>query len=46
MNPCADKIIDICKVLQITTEQFFTGKGIETLKKIESLEKMQTGLER
>ena len=28
-NPTADKIIDICNVLQITPEQLLTGKGIE-----------------
>ena len=28
-NPTADKIIDICTVLQITPEQLLTGKGIE-----------------
>jgi len=29
MNPGADKIMDICSVLQITPEQLLTGKGIE-----------------
>ena len=29
MNPSADKIMDICNVLQITPEQLLTGKGIE-----------------
>ena len=29
MNPSADKIMDICSVLQITPEQLLTGKGIE-----------------
>ena len=28
-NPTADKIMDICNVLQITPEQLLTGKGIE-----------------
>lgn len=28
-NPTADKIMDICSVLQITPEQLLTGKGIE-----------------
>lgn len=28
-NPTADKIMDICDVLQITPEQLLTGKGIE-----------------
>ena len=28
-NPSADKIMDICNVLQITPEQLLTGKGIE-----------------
>ena len=28
-NPTADKIMDICNVLQITSEQLLTGKGIE-----------------
>ena len=28
-NPTADKIMDICIVLQITPEQLLTGKGIE-----------------
>ena len=28
-NPAADKIINICNVLQITPEQLLTGKGIE-----------------
>ena len=28
-NPTADKIMDICTVLQITPEQLLTGKGIE-----------------
>ena len=28
-NPTADKIKDICNVLQITPEQLLTGKGIE-----------------
>lgn len=28
-NPNADKIMDICNVLQITPEQLLTGKGIE-----------------
>ena len=28
-NPTADKIMDICHVLQITPEQLLTGKGIE-----------------
>ena len=27
-NPTADKIMDICNVLQITPEQLLTGKGI------------------
>ncbi len=29
MNPSADKLMDICNVLQITPEQLLTGKGIE-----------------
>lgn len=28
-NPTADKLMDICNVLQITPEQLLTGKGIE-----------------
>lgn len=28
-NPTAEKIVDICNVLQITPEQLLTGKGIE-----------------
>ena len=28
-NPAADKTMDICRVLQITSEQLLTGKGIE-----------------
>lgn len=28
-NPSADKIMDICNVLQITPEQLLTGEGIE-----------------
>lgn len=28
-NPTADKIMDICNVLQITPEQLLAGKGIE-----------------
>ena len=28
-NPVADKIMNICNVLQITPEQLLTGKGIE-----------------
>ena len=28
-NPAADKIMNICNVLQITSEQLLTGKGIE-----------------
>ena len=28
-NPTADKIMDICNVLQITPEQLLTGKGID-----------------
>lgn len=28
-NPTAEKIMDICNVLQITPEQLLTGKGIE-----------------
>ena len=28
-NPTADKILDLCNVLQITPEQLLTGKGIE-----------------
>ena len=28
-NPAADKIMDICNVLQITPEQLLTGRGIE-----------------
>lgn len=28
-NPTANKIMDICNVLQITPEQLLTGKGIE-----------------
>lgn len=31
-NPTADKIMDICNVLQITPEQLLTGKGIEMKK--------------
>ena len=27
-NPSADKIMDICKVLEVTPEQLLTGKGI------------------
>lgn len=29
INPSADKIMDICSVLQITPEQLLTGKGID-----------------
>ncbi|MDD3141340.1 MAG: helix-turn-helix transcriptional regulator [Lachnospiraceae bacterium] len=28
-NPSADKIMDICEVLEITPEQLLTGKGID-----------------
>ena len=28
-NPSADKIMDICAVLEVTPEQLLTGKGIE-----------------
>ena len=28
-NPAAEKIMDICNVLQITPEQLLTGRGIE-----------------
>ncbi|MGN0495342.1 MAG: helix-turn-helix domain-containing protein [Lachnospiraceae bacterium] len=28
-NPSADKIMDICKVLEVTPEQLLTGKGID-----------------
>lgn len=28
-NPSADKIMDICGVLEVTPEQLLTGKGIE-----------------
>lgn len=28
-NPSADKIIDICSVLDVTPEQLLTGKGID-----------------
>lgn len=28
-NPSADKIMDICKVLEITPEQLLSGKGID-----------------
>ena len=28
-NPSADKIIDICKVLNVTPEQLLTGEGID-----------------
>ena len=28
-NPSADKIMDICKVLNVTPEQLLTGKGID-----------------
>ena len=28
-NPTAEKLMDICNVLQITPEQLLTGKGIE-----------------
>ena len=34
MNPSADKIMDICNVLQITPEQLLTGKGIENEEEI------------
>ena len=33
-NPTVDKIMDICNVLQITPEQFLTGKGIEDEREI------------
>ena len=33
-NPTAEKIIDICNVLQITPEQLLTRKGIEDEKEI------------
>lgn len=36
MNPSADKIMDICNVLQITPEQLLTGKGIEDEEEIGS----------
>ena len=43
MNPSADKIMDICNVLQITPEQLLTGKGIEDEEEIaESPEKRFT----
>ena len=28
-NPSADKIMDICEVLEVTPEQLLTGKGID-----------------
>ena len=28
-NPSADKIMDICRVLEVTPEQLLTGKGID-----------------
>ena len=28
-NPSADKIMDICMVLEVTPEQLLTGKGID-----------------
>ena len=28
-NPSADKIMDICMVLEVTSEQLLTGKGID-----------------
>lgn len=33
-NPAAEKIMDICNVLQITPEQLLTGRGIEDEKEI------------
>ena len=33
-NPAADKIMNICNVLQITPEQLLTGKGIEVEEEI------------
>ena len=36
-NPTADKIMDICSVLQITPEQLLTGKGIEDEEEIDGL---------
>lgn len=33
-NPAAEKIMDICNVLQITPEQLLTGRGIEDEKTI------------
>ena len=35
-NPAADKIMNICNVLQITPEQLLTGKGIEDEEEIAS----------
>ena len=28
-NPLSDKIMDICRVLEVTPEQLLTGKGID-----------------
>lgn len=36
-NPNADKIMDICYVLQITPEQLLTGRGIEDEEEIAAL---------
>ena len=40
-NPSADKIMDICRVLDITPEQLLTGEGIDKCdKNITQTEKM------
>ena len=37
-NPSADKIMDICEVLEITPDQLLTGKGIDDVNGAESIQ--------
>ena len=45
-NPSADKIIDICSVLDVTPEQLLTGKGIDYVVENEALSDGLTLIER
>ena len=36
-NPSADKIMDICSVLEITPEQLLSGRGIDSREETEAL---------
>lgn len=37
-NPSADKIMDICRVLDVTPEQLLTGKGIDEVSDADNCE--------